>query len=60
MAFVVEIKKFKERKILVIGEAIVEKYIFGYADRISPDAPAQNIKIENTVNYLDGMGLVIL
>lgn len=59
MTLVDDIKKFKERKILVIGEAIIDKYIFGYADRISPDAPVQNIKIENTINYLGGMGLVI-
>lgn len=59
MSLVDEIKKFKDRKILVIGEALIDKYIFGYANRISPDAPVQNIKIENTVNYLGGMGLVM-
>lgn len=59
MSLVDEIKKFKNRKILVIGEALIDKYIFGYANRISPDAPVQNIKIENTVNYLGGAGLVL-
>jgi len=59
MSLVDEIRKFKDRKILVIGEALIDKYIFGYANKISPDAPVQNIKIENTVNYLGGMGLVM-
>jgi len=59
MSLVDEIKKFKDRKILVIGEALIDKYIFGYANKISPDAPVQNIKIENRVNYLGGMGLVM-
>ncbi len=59
MSLVDKIKKFKGKKILVIGEALLDKYIFGYANKISPDAPVQNIKIENTVNYLGGVGLAL-
>lgn len=59
MSLIDEIKKFKDKKILVVGESIIDKYIFGYADKISPDAPVQNIKIDKTINYLGGMGLVL-
>lgn len=54
-----EVKKFKDKRILIIGEALLDKYISGYADKISPDAPVPNIKIEDSTDYLGGVGLVI-
>ena len=59
MALAREIDKWKNKKILIIGEALVDKYIFGYADSISPDAPVPNIKIENTSIYIGAIGLVL-
>ena len=35
---------FKQSKILVIGDAILDKYIFGSTNRISPEAPVPIIK----------------
>ena len=58
MALVELIKKWNNQKILVVGEALIDKYLFGHADRISPDAPVPNIKIESTSVYLGGIGLV--
>ncbi len=52
-----KIKEFEKKKILVIGEALIDKYISGFADKISPDAPVPNIKIENRFDYLGGIGL---
>ena len=54
-----EIIKWKNRKILLIGEALIDKYIFGNADRISPDAPVPNIKIESNNSYIGAIGLVL-
>ncbi|MBD3216040.1 MAG: hypothetical protein GF311_25735 [Candidatus Lokiarchaeota archaeon] len=54
-----EIKKWNNQKILIIGESLVDKYIFGYADRISPDAPVPNIKVEETETFIGAIGLVL-
>ncbi|MHA1658300.1 MAG: PfkB family carbohydrate kinase, partial [Promethearchaeota archaeon] len=59
MTLVDEIKKWKNKKILIIGEALIDKYIFGMTDRISPDAPVPNVKIEKSKAYLGGIGLVL-
>lgn len=59
MSLVDNIKEWKQKKILIIGEALVDKYILGFADRISPDAPVPNIKIENSSSYIGGIGLVL-
>ncbi len=59
MALVDEISKWNGKEILVIGDALIDKYIFGYADKISPDAPVLNIKIENTGVYIGATGLVL-
>ncbi len=54
-----EIRSWTNKKVLVIGEASLDKYIIGYADRISPDAPVPNVKIEKNLTYLGGIGLAI-
>ena len=59
MTLVDEVKKWKNKKILLIGEALIDKYIFGMTDRISPDAPVPNVKIEKNEAYLGGIGLVL-
>ena len=46
MALVDEISKWNDKKVLIIGDALIDKYIFGYTDKISPDAPVPNVKIE--------------
>ena len=50
---------FKDKKVLIIGEASIDKYIIGSANRISPDAPVPNIKIEENINYIGGVGLTL-
>jgi len=50
---------FKNRKVLIIGEASIDKYIVGSANRISPDAPVPNIKIDEDLSYIGGVGLAL-
>ena len=50
---------FKNRKVLIIGEASIDKYIVGSANKISPDAPVPNIKIAENLNYIGGVGLTL-
>lgn len=59
MSLIESIKEWDQKKVLIIGEALVDKYIFGYADRISPDAPVPNVKIEKTETYIGAIGLVL-
>ncbi len=59
MALVDEISKWNNKKVLIIGDALIDKYIFGYTDRISPDAPVPNVKIENSNIYIGAIGLVL-
>ena len=41
---------FKESKILVVGDLILDEYWFGVAHRLSPEAPVPIVKI-NTIEY---------
>ena len=45
-------------KILVIGDIIVDQYLWGSSNRISPEAPVPIIKIENQSIMLGGAGNV--
>ena len=40
---------FKKSKILVIGDAMLDKYSFGSTNRISPEAPVPVLKIEKEI-----------
>jgi len=39
------IEKFKNKKILVIGDIMLDKYIWGEVSRISPEAPVQVVNV---------------
>ncbi|NOY52858.1 MAG: D-glycero-beta-D-manno-heptose-7-phosphate kinase [Deltaproteobacteria bacterium] len=43
--------KIRNRKILVVGDVMVDEYVWGQIDRISPEAPIQVVDVhsENTV-----------
>jgi len=40
------LNQFKNKKILVIGDVMLDKYIWGSVTRISPEAPVQIVKVE--------------
>ena len=46
-------------KILVIGDLMIDHYIWGRCDRISPEAPVQVVGIEKETKRLGGCGNVI-
>ena len=41
------IKNFKKGKVLVIGDLMLDEFLFGKIERISPEAPVPVIKIKN-------------
>jgi rfaE bifunctional protein kinase chain/domain len=52
-------KSWKNKKIAIIGEALIDRYILGNADSISPDAPVPNVRISKVENYIGAIGLVL-
>jgi D-beta-D-heptose 7-phosphate kinase/D-beta-D-heptose 1-phosphate adenosyltransferase len=45
-------------KVLVIGDIIIDKYIYGTSTRLSPEAPVPVVKQERIVETIGGAGLV--
>ena len=47
------IEKFQDAKILVIGDIILDEYLWGKANRLSPEAPVPILEVKNKT-YLPG------
>ena len=46
-------------KILVVGDLMIDHYLWGSCDRISPEAPVQVVDIAKETKRLGGAGNVI-
>ena len=46
-------------KILVIGDLIIDHYLWGICNRISPEAPVQIIDVNHESTLLGGAGNVV-
>ena len=53
------IKDIQNKKILVLGDIMLDQYIYGSVDRISPEAPIPIINIENNSYSIGGAGNVL-
>ncbi len=53
------IKNDKKPNILVIGDLMIDHYLWGKCERISPEAPVQVVDIKNETIVLGGAGNVI-
>ena len=49
----------KTPKILVVGDLMIDHYLWGSCERISPEAPVQVINVDNESTVLGGSGNVI-
>jgi rfaE bifunctional protein kinase chain/domain len=49
---------FGHKKILVYGDIILDRYIFGQVERISPEAPVPVVKVDSEETRLGGAGNV--
>ena len=49
----------KSPRILVIGDLMIDHYLWGECDRVSPEAPVQIVNIEKESKLLGGAGNVI-
>ncbi|MCX7716311.1 MAG: PfkB family carbohydrate kinase, partial [Endomicrobia bacterium] len=52
------IKKFDGKKILVVGDIMLDKYIWGNVERISPEAPVPVVEVVKETQNLGGCGNV--
>jgi len=48
------LRAFKKKKILIIGDLILDKYIWGKVNRISPEAPVPVVEVSNEEFLLGG------
>lgn len=55
----VDIPKFEKCHILVVGDLMVDEYLWGNVDRISPEAPVQVVSIRDENYALGGAGNVV-
>lgn len=54
------LKAFAGKKILVVGDVMLDHYLFGNVDRISPEAPVPVVKVMKEENRLGGAANVAL
>ena len=52
--------EFNSKKVLVIGDSMIDSYMFGEINRISPEAPVPVVEIKYHENRLGGAANVAL
>ncbi len=55
----IDINQFKTIKAMVIGDLMIDEYLWGRVDRISPEAPVPVVSVEKENYTLGGAGNVI-
>lgn len=53
------VEKMKSIRILVVGDIILDRYIWGRCERISPEAPVPVVEVWKTEDRLGGAGNVV-
>ena len=56
----IDLERFNSQFALVVGDMMVDQYIFGVVERISPEAPVPVLKQERVERKLGGAGNVIV
>ena len=55
----IDISKFDGCNLLVVGDLMLDEYLWGEVDRISPEAPVQVVSIKNEDYAMGGAGNVV-
>ncbi|MBW1840986.1 MAG: D-glycero-beta-D-manno-heptose-7-phosphate kinase [Deltaproteobacteria bacterium] len=55
----IDISKFEACRVLVVGDLMIDEYVWGDVDRVSPEAPVQVVSINSEDYSLGGAGKVI-
>jgi len=53
-------KDFETQRVLIIGDVMIDSYIFGKVDRISPEAPVPVVAVKQRIDRLGGAANVAL
>ena len=53
------IKLFKKTKVFLVGDIMLDRYVFGNVNRISPEAPVPVFLAKNFKEVLGGSGNVL-
>lgn len=54
------VQRLKNKRVLVIGDIMLDNYLIGEAERISPEAPVPIVKVKSEREHLGGAGNVAL
>ncbi len=52
------VEQFPARRVLVLGDVILDRYVWGSVERISPEAPVPVVRVERESTMLGGAGNV--
>ena len=52
--------RFKDRKVLIVGDVMLDRYYYGQTNRMSPEAPVPIVDIDNTIDNPGGSSNVAL
>ena len=55
----IDLSRFDRCRVLVVGDLMVDEYLWGVVERISPEAPVQVVSVENENYTLGGAGNVV-
>lgn len=50
------VQNFKNKRVLVLGDLMLDKYIWGHVARISPEAPVPVVEVDKDTSSLGGAG----
>lgn len=53
------VERFKDAKVLVVGDIMVDEYVWGSVERISPEAPVPVVSVEDDTLILGGAANVV-
>ncbi|BEQ15194.1 D-glycero-beta-D-manno-heptose-7-phosphate kinase [Desulfoferula mesophila] len=53
------VRRFSSRRILVLGDVMLDEFIWGHVERISPEAPVPVVEVESETYMLGGAANVV-
>jgi len=56
---IIDVTKFNRCMVLVVGDLMIDEYLWGDVERISPEAPVQVVAVQNEEFTLGGAGNVV-
>jgi len=53
------VQRFAQTRVLVVGDLMLDRYVWGAVDRISPEAPVPVVRVDRESSMLGGAGNVV-